>query len=229
MVTAAQARDLGVSRLDLTRLVNDGTFERIEPGARVYRLAGSPPDPDLDAIRAVWLQLGPEKPASQRLREPDAIVSHRSATTVLELGDLLPDKHEFYSRARRRLRRDDVRIHIDPGLTGVQWTIVHGLPVTTARQTVADLLSDREDESAVARITQDSLRAHLLTDNDLTEAVRGHAAAYGAASDPELARALTGSAKTPRSDPLPLSTGHQAYGQFCNEALLCRHRQRHLG
>lgn len=196
MVTAAQARDLGVSRLDLTRLVNDGTFERIEPGAGVYRLAGSPPDPDLDAIRAAWLQLCPGPPASQRLRDPDSIVSHRCAAVVLQLGDLLPDKHEFYSPVRRRLRRDDIRIHVDPDLTAIPWTIVHGLPVTTARRTIADLLHDREDESAIARITQDSIRAGLLTDRDLTDAVRGHAAAYGSDSDSALAQTLAGSTTT---------------------------------
>jgi predicted transcriptional regulator of viral defense system len=196
MVTAAQARDLGVSRLDLTRLVNDGTFERIEPGAGVYRLTGSPPDPDLDAIRAAWLQLGPDPPASQRLRDPDSIVSHRSAAVVLHLGDLLPDKHEFYSPVRRRLRRDDVRIHVYPDLTRIPWTTVHGLPVTTARRTIADLLHDREDESAVARITQDSIRAGLLTEGELAEAVRGHSSAYGSDSDSTLAHTLAGSTST---------------------------------
>ncbi|MBA2696145.1 MAG: type IV toxin-antitoxin system AbiEi family antitoxin domain-containing protein, partial [Actinobacteria bacterium] len=30
MVTAAQARELGISRVDLNRLVHDGTLERIE-------------------------------------------------------------------------------------------------------------------------------------------------------------------------------------------------------
>jgi hypothetical protein len=190
MVTAPQARSLGVSRLDLSRLVNDGVFERVEPDGRVYRLVGSPPDPDLDALRAAWLQLGADAPASQRLRNPDSIASHRSAAAVLELGDLLPDKHEFHSLVRRRLRRDDVRIHIGPLLSRTQWTIVHGLPVTTARQTITDLLREREDESAIARITQDALRAGLLTDSDLTEAVRGHAAAYGATSDHALASAL---------------------------------------
>ncbi len=42
MVTAEHARELGVSRLDLSRLVQGGTLERIEPGKRVYRLTGSP-------------------------------------------------------------------------------------------------------------------------------------------------------------------------------------------
>jgi hypothetical protein len=195
MVTATQARELGVSRVDLNRLVSDGTFERLEPGARVYRLTGSPPEPDLDAIRAAWLQLVPGTPASQRLREPDAVVSHRTAATVLGLGDLLPDAYEFYTLTRHRLRRDDVRARIRP-LDRSQWTVVRGLPVTTPGQTITDLLDDREDESAIGRITRDALAARILTVADLVDAVRGHAGAYGACSDSDLARTLAGDAIT---------------------------------
>jgi predicted transcriptional regulator of viral defense system len=195
MVTAEHARGLGVSRLDLSRLVQDGTFERIEPGTRVYRLTGSPPDPDLDPLRAAWLQLGAGTPTAQRLRVPDAVVSHRSAATALGLGDLLPDVHEFYSQTRRRLRRDDVRIRVRAHLPRQDWTIVHGLPVTTARKIVDDLLHDREDESAVARIVQDALRAVLLTPAELEDSVHSHAAAYGAPSGSAMAVALTGTTR----------------------------------
>ncbi len=70
--------------------------------------------------------------------------------------------------------------------------VVRGLPVTTARKIVADLLQDREDESAIAWIVQDALRAELLTSAELEDSVRGHAAAYGAPSGRALAAALTG-------------------------------------
>lgn len=195
MVTAAQARELEVSRLDLSRLVQDGTFERIEPGAQVYRLTGSPPDPDLDPLRAAWLQLGAGTPTAQRLRVPDAVVSHRSAAAALGLGDLLSDVHEFYSRTRRRLRREDVRIRVRPQLPRQDWMVVRGLPVTTARKIVADLLHDREDESAVARIVRDALRAELLTPTELEDSVRSHAAAYGVPSGSAMAVALAGIAR----------------------------------
>ncbi len=194
MVTAAQARELGVSRLDLSRLVQDGTFERIEPAARVYRLTGSPPNPDLDPLRAAWLQLGAAAPPAQRLRVPDAVVSHRSAAAVLGLGDLLSDAHEFYTRTRHRLRRDDVRIHVRAQLPRQDWTIVRGLPVATARKIVTDLLHDREDESAIARIVQDALRAQLLTPAELKDSVRSHATAYGSPSNSAMAVALAGTA-----------------------------------
>lgn len=96
---------------------------------------------------------------SRRLRAPDAVVSHRSAAATLGLGDLLPDVHEFYSRIRRRLRREDVRIRVRAELPREDWTVVRGLPVATARKIVADLLHDREDESAIAPVTSSSRTA----------------------------------------------------------------------
>jgi len=69
---------------------------------------------------------------------------------------------------------------------------VGGLPVTTAARVVADLLADREDESAVARVVQDALRADLLRRDELEDLVDGAAAAYGASSAAALAAALAG-------------------------------------
>jgi len=192
MVTAAQARELGISRVDLNRLVHDGILERIETADRVYRLTGSPPDPGLDDLCAAWLQLGEGMVDARRLREPDAVVSHRSAAAVLELGDLLADVHEFYSPVRRRLRCDDVHIRVRAHLPTDAWNVVGGLPVTTAARVVTDLLADREDESAVARVIQDALRADLLRRDELEDLVDGAAAAYGASSAAALAATLAG-------------------------------------
>lgn len=60
--------------------------------------------------------------------------------------------------------------------------VVRGLPITTARKIVTDLLLDHEDESTIARIVQDAQRVELLTSAELEHSVRGHAAAYGAPS-----------------------------------------------
>jgi len=118
----------------------------------VYRLTGSPPDPGLDDLRAAWLQPGEGMVDARRLREPDAVASHRSAAAVLELGDLLADVHEFYSPVRRRLRRDDVHIRVRAHLAADARSVVGVLPVTTVARVVTDLLADREDESAVAHV-----------------------------------------------------------------------------
>lgn len=192
MVTAAQARMLGVTRVDMARLVSDGALEPIDRAARVYRLAGSPPDPELDPLRAAWLQLGTAQPAAQRLRTPDAVASHRSAATALRLGDLLPTVHEFYVVRRRQPRRADLRLRVRRHLPRGDWRIVDGLPVCTASRVIADLLADLEDESAVARICQDAVRGDLLNAARLAELVAAHAAAYGATGGRELSARLLG-------------------------------------
>jgi hypothetical protein len=192
MVTAAQARDLGVSRVDLNRLVRDGSLERVEGAARVYRLTGAPPEPDLEGLRAAWLQLGNGQVASARLRRPDAVASHRSAAAALGLGDLLNGTHEFYVPQRRQLRRQDVRLRVRSALADDQWRVVAGLPVCTAERVVADLLAEREDESAVARICQDALRAGLLTWSRLVDLAGTAAAPYGAETGAALAASLAG-------------------------------------
>lgn len=192
MVTAAQARLLGVTRVDMARLVADGTLEQIERAARVYRLAGSPPDPELDPLRAAWLQLGGAQTASQRLRNPDAIASHRSAAAALRVGDLLPRVHEFYVARRRQPRRSDLRLRVRRQLPRGDWRVVDGLPVCTAHRVIGDLLADREDESAVARICQDAVRDDLLNAAQLAALVDPYAAAYAATDGRELGARLLG-------------------------------------
>jgi len=192
MVTAEQARDLGVSRVDLSRLLGDGALERVAGASRVYRLTGSPPDPELDGLRAAWLQLGDSRPPSMRLRRPDAVVSRRSAAMALGFGDLLADVHEFYVTRRRQPRRSDLRLRVRPALPARDWRVVDSLPVCTAARIVSDLLADREDESAVARICQDALRADLLTPDVLERVAEAHAEAYGHGSGPAFAATLAG-------------------------------------
>ncbi len=190
LVTAQQGRAAEVSRLNVNRLVTDGALERIAPG--VYRVVGAPPDPDLDGLRAAWLQLNPAPVTEERRRQPDAVVSHRSAAVTLGLGDLLPETHEFYVTVRRQLRRADVRTRLRQALPRSEWRVVHGLPVTTAARTVADLLADREDESAVSRVVQDAVRENLLSRAELECRVAVHAHAYGASSVREFADSLIG-------------------------------------
>ncbi len=182
MVTAAQAREVGVSRVDVARLVVDQVLEPTPSAARVYRLLGAPPDPDRDPVRALWLQLGDARPASRRLRAPDAVAAGRCAALMLGLGDLSVGVFEFYVTRRRQLRRDDVRLRVRPGLPDIAWTVVEGLPVSSPVQVVSDLLGAREDGSAVARVSQDAVAAGLLTVQALGEAAAPHAAAYGAQS-----------------------------------------------
>lgn len=193
MLTAAQARRLGVSRVDLSRLVKDGTVEPVPGAARVYRLTGVPEDPDQDPVRAAWLQLGQGRLWDERVRDGDAVVSHRSAAHVRNLGDLIPRVHEFYVPTRVRLRRLDLRLRVRPGIRPSDWSLSGGLPVCTIEKIVADLLGDHEDESAVAQIVQDGLHEGLLgRDDELEQVVARYGIDYGYRSSTDFVTVLSG-------------------------------------
>lgn len=192
MVTAGQARRLGVSRVDLNRLQGDGSLADVDGAARVYRFVGAPEDPDLDPVRAAWLQLGGARTWAERIRDVDAVVSHRSAAHVRGLGDLIPRVHEFYVPDRRRLRRDDLKLRVRSELIPGEWSVWAGLPVCTVEKIITDLLHDYEDESAVAQICRDALRDGLLTHADLLGLVAGHARDYGHRSAEAMAAVLAG-------------------------------------
>ncbi len=190
MVTATQASRADVSPVDLSRLVSDGILEPVPDAARVYRFTTGPEDLELDSLRAAWLQLGGSRTTEERLREPDAVVSHRSAAHALDLGDLIPRRHELLVTSRRQPRRQDLRLRIRSRLGS--WALTGGLPVSTATATITDLLDDDEDESAVARICQDALRRGLITESELVEMATPHVPRYGAPSAPAMATALAG-------------------------------------
>jgi predicted transcriptional regulator of viral defense system len=153
LLTRRQAEAAGVSPATLQRMsAPGGILERMAHG--VYHLAGAPL-PDHVALRAAWLALAPETPAWER-RPEQGVVSHRSAAAMYGLGELAADRHEFILPGRRQTRRPDVRIHRGE-LRQDEWEILRGLPVTTPARTAADLLGDREDPTAVARVIVDAL------------------------------------------------------------------------
>ncbi|WP_213457314.1 type IV toxin-antitoxin system AbiEi family antitoxin domain-containing protein [Rhizomonospora bruguierae] len=162
MITAGQARGLGVSRQDLKRLVDDGTLAIADQAARVYRLTGVPEDPELDPLRAAWLQLGGAKSWHERAAAPDAIVSHRSAAHLRGLGDLIPREHEFYATTRLRPRRNDIKLRVRSQIPPDSWEVWGGLPIRTVPAIIDDLLADGEDESAVVQVVHDALALGLL-------------------------------------------------------------------
>jgi len=192
MVTAVQARRLGVSRVDLNRLVHDGTLEPVPGAARVYRLTGVPDNPGRDQVRAAWLQLGKGRPWEERVRDVDAVVSHRSAAHVRGLGDLIPRVHEFYVPARVRPRRTDLRLLVRATIERSDWNLSGGLPVCTIEKIVTDLLADHEDESAVAQIVRDGTRDGLLGRDELERAAARYGIAYGYRSATAFAAVLAG-------------------------------------
>jgi Transcriptional regulator, AbiEi antitoxin len=179
MITTAQAVAADVSAQAVARLANDGQLERLAHG--IYRLAGTPPHPH-DEIRALWLGIDPRRVASDRIADVEvAVVSHRSAAVLLELGDIAADVVEFTVATRHQTRRRDVRIH--HGTVGAsERTLVDGLPVTTPLRTISDLASSRLDRGHLGGVVRDAVIEHHLPVAKAAAILSQHAREYGAAA-----------------------------------------------
>lgn len=148
LTTTLSSGRLGVTRLHLSRLAQDGYLERL--GYGVYRAVSAPADPR-EAIKAAWLSINPGFTAEERLAcQPyDAVVSGRAAAWLLGIGDLVPEPYQFTTPTRRQTQRTEFTYRIRH-LPPVSVTLREGLPVTTPEQTIADLVEDRQDFSLVA-------------------------------------------------------------------------------
>ncbi|MGO3357416.1 MAG: type IV toxin-antitoxin system AbiEi family antitoxin domain-containing protein [Bifidobacterium crudilactis] len=147
MVTTAQAKMLGVSRLDMSRLERSGAMERLAHG--VYKDAGVPSD-SFEGIRAAWLSIEPKRTAEERLRDvPDeAVVCLESAAWMLNAGDFVPEPYRFSTPRRRQTQREDLKLRTRR-YPEESVRIVNGLPVTTFEQTVVDLVEAGTDLSLI--------------------------------------------------------------------------------
>src|SRR5690625_7185811 len=86
MVTAPQARALGISRLTLSRLAAAGHLERLAHG--VYRDAGARSG-EVEGLQSAWLSVEPKFLAEERLRDLKSavVVASTSAATLHGIGD----------------------------------------------------------------------------------------------------------------------------------------------
>ena len=165
LITRQQLQDLGIPKASLQRLTQGSLLRRIATG--VYQVTGAPMVTHL-ALRAAWLQLKPGTPVWQRTPD-EGVVSHRSAASILNLGDLPADRHEFTLPHRKQTRRSDVRLH-HRALEN-QYDNVEGLWVTTPPRIAADLLDDSESPESVARIIADAIRRDLCKPKGFIESL----------------------------------------------------------
>lgn len=175
-VTTAQAERVGVSRVELARLAERGRVERVERG--VYRMQGSGLDEFAD-VRAAWLALDPAATAEQRLASDDPIVvSHASAARIHGIGDLVADDAEFTAMRRVQTVRGGIRIHRGE-IASHEIQTVDGLPVTTARRTIVDLVADGHDGEHVGAVIADAVRRGFVTLDGLADDLAPYAARRG--------------------------------------------------
>jgi hypothetical protein len=174
LVTRRQAQKAGIPATTLERLTANGSaLERVAQG--VYRFRGAPLPDHLD-LRAAWLQLAPEVPAWERTIG-DGVVSHRSAAALYGIGDLPADRHDFTLPERRQSRRPDVRLHIRK-LQPSEWIELRGLPVTKPSRIASDLLEDREDPEAVARLVVEAVREVYDYPGGFADSLTPHASRF---------------------------------------------------
>jgi hypothetical protein len=113
-------------------------------------------------------------PAWERplLGAKSAIVSHRSAAMLLQLGDLVVRDMEFTTPRRRTSRDHLVRLRVST-LAPYEVTWAEGLPVTTALRTLTDLLADGAEAGEAGGFLAEALdRRMLRVDHVIPELAR---------------------------------------------------------
>lgn len=154
MFTAAQAMELGVGRMDLSRLASHGHVEQVARG--VYRAAGAPSFREED-VYAAWLATEPRIPAYDRpLDGTGFTASLNTAAWLHGLGDLRASPMTFSHPARRQTRNANLKFDrrtIPP----MDIMPVAGVPTTTPGRTVLDLIDYGWDLTLVSSVLKDSV------------------------------------------------------------------------
>src|SRR4029078_8829546 len=115
------------------------------------------------AVKVAWLRMDPAVPAWDRrlLAATSAIVSHRSAAMLLQLGDLVVRDMEFTTPRRRTSRDHLVRLRMST-LAQYEVTWAEGLPVPTALRTLTDLLADGAEAGEAGGFLAEALDRRML-------------------------------------------------------------------
>ncbi|MGW5330887.1 type IV toxin-antitoxin system AbiEi family antitoxin domain-containing protein [Streptomyces sp. NPDC004014] len=177
LVTAAQAKELGLGGVQLKRLTEAGLLSNV--GRGVYQLAAAGVTSHLE-VKVAWLRLQPQWFVFDRaVGNPDSgVISHASACQLLELGDIPAPEVEISVPRRRTTTEPFVRLRTAQ-VAPAEITTVDGLPVTTAVRTITDLLHTGADGGHVGGVIADAERRDLITIDDLAERVHPFARKYG--------------------------------------------------
>lgn len=164
LVTTAQCARLGASGKLLARLHAGRVIRRTRHG--VYALADAPAS-TLEAVRAEWLATGPQQAAAERVVQPDPIiVCDETAADIWGFGDFSLWRIHFASPRRRQTAQPMVQF-VTRRIPLSDWQLVDGLPVTTPRRTLEDLVaSGRWNQDQLATATRDAIAGGHLPLSD---------------------------------------------------------------
>ena len=165
LVTATQARALGIADSVLARLTQRGKLERVARG--VYRIPYFPADRLSQYREAVlWARAsqGPEQVA----------LSHETALGVYGISDVNPSRvHLAVPKDARLRRRKPKWIVIHRGeLTSSEVTTHEGLPVTTVAKSVLDVMEATGRLGLARQAIKDASKEGYISAGELNRLTR---------------------------------------------------------
>lgn len=188
LFTAAQARQNGLSNVELTQQLAAGELYEAERGVGVYAFTDNDTAFRFEQWAARWLALHPAADIDARRAAPDCIISHESAAVIRDLGSVVADG--LYLTGPCPINKAP-RVHTyvrDIGARGVEWDIVEGLPVAMPGRIVADLAAVRLDGSHQGTVIADIIHEGLLTIEEVGRRLDPYANSWGAPDGVALAQ-----------------------------------------
>ncbi|MCQ9352622.1 type IV toxin-antitoxin system AbiEi family antitoxin domain-containing protein [Corynebacterium sp. 153RC1] len=177
IITTAQAKRAGVSRLHMSNMAERGILTRVRRG--VYLLPSAQFGPVTD-LRAAWVSLEQQKLAVERIDSHNNVaVSHESAAFVHQIGDFIPERHQFSASLRKQTGQKDIKLYCNRILRSEEVVLINGLPVTSVVRTVADLASAKIELNYLATLVIEALRKEGVRMRKLAEALDPSADHYG--------------------------------------------------
>jgi hypothetical protein len=204
LITAGQAFKMGYTEVHVQAYIDRDLLIRACGGEGVYRFPGVPKhmhenyraewlalDPARFGYERLWLALDPARFGYERLvdKVPVGVVSHRSAASLHNMGDMDADYLQFTVPTPREARNPDVRFQVRT-LTRNDWMLVDGLPVTTPLRTVTDLAATGTDGGHLGGAMRDAILSGGCTSTEIAEKLEPYAKHYGTCTSLELVRDL---------------------------------------
>ena len=159
--TTAQALRMGIPRNALSNGCASGRIERIVQGA--YRLMGSQETP-YDELVAIWKLTAPSKMSYERIKPSDwdgIAIGGTTAANILGIGDFYLSPYRLYTPKRFNTRNKSVQSSMRE-IAREEVSFIHGVPVTNASRTLADLEIDKEDPSLIENARRDAVERRLI-------------------------------------------------------------------
>jgi len=162
--TTAQAQQIGIDRLALSRLAKRGKLERMAQG--VYRIADNPPAVN-DQIRVEWMSTQPQVTVEQRLDTPSIIVGGMTAAFLWGYTAQNQVPYQFYTKERKQTQRSELQ-YLLRDFGEDDYRRLDGLPVARIEYVIADLVRRGSAFSQLSEVLK-AVKDRMVNEPDLAE------------------------------------------------------------